>query len=161
MIRRTALLYLSSLLFLVSSCAQGTDPITVSTPLKTPSPASSTTPTPNPEVLSDCFLSFQVAAWQDLDGNGLWDASEPPLEGVEFSLQGNYAQIWGKPYLSEANGQLTISTWNPGRCIEQDYTITAIPLETYEPTTPASTTFSLATGDFSYEAQFGFRAVSK
>jgi hypothetical protein len=132
-------------------------------PTATPSPTSTLEPTsiPTPEALGDCFLSFRVTAWQDLNGDGLWDASEPPLEGVEFRLQGPFAQIWGKPYLSDADGELTISTWHPGSCIEQDYTITAVPTESYEPTTPASATFSPATGDSSYEGQFGFRAVTK
>lgn len=119
------------------------------------------TPTPTPEVLADCFLTFQVAAWQDLDGNGLWDASEPPLEGVEFRLQGTVAQMWGEPYLSDADGELTISTWSPGSCADQNYTITALPVESYEPTTPVSVTFSLGAGDFSYERQFGFHAVTE
>jgi hypothetical protein len=116
---------------------------------------------PTSEVLADCFLSFRVAAWQDLDGDGLRDASEPPLEGVEFRLQGTFAQMWGDPYLSDADGDLTIRTWSPGSCVEQDYTITALPTESYEPTTPASVTFSLATGDSLYEGLFGFRAVTK
>ena len=115
--------------------------------------------TPTPEVLADCFLSFQVAAWQDLDGNGFLDASEPPLEGIEFRLQGTFAQIWGEPFLTDADGKLTISTWSPGSCLKQDYTITALPVESYEPTTPTSLTFSLAAGDLPSEGQFGFRPV--
>jgi hypothetical protein len=118
-------------------------------------------PTPTPKVLADCFLSFQIAAWQDLDEDGLWDTTEPPLEGVEFRLQGTFAQMWGAPYLSKADGRLTITTWSPGRCGEQDYAITAVPPESYEPTTPASIAFSLTSVDSFYEAQFGFRAVPK
>jgi hypothetical protein len=113
------------------------------------------------DAKEDCFLSFQVAAWQDLDGDGLWGASEPPLEGVEFRLQGTFGQMWGSPYLSDADGQLTITTWSPGECTDRDYAITAVPPESYEPTTPASIAFSLTAADSSYGAQFGFRAVSE
>jgi hypothetical protein len=123
--------------------------------------ANSGADTPTPQVLADCFLSFRVAAWQDLDGDGLWGESEPPLEGVEFLLQGMFAQIFGRPNVSDADGRLTIRTWSPGECIEQDYGITAVPPETYEPTTPVSVTFSSASVEPFYEAQFGFRAVSQ
>ena len=51
-------------------------------------------PKPDAEVLADCFVSFQVAAWQDLNGDGVWDESEPPLEGVTFNLQGLFAEKW-------------------------------------------------------------------
>lgn len=116
---------------------------------------------PTPAIEADCFLSFRVAAWQDLNGDGLWDASESPLEGVEFRLQGQFAQMWGSPYLSGEDGRLTITTWSPGGCIDGDYTITAVPPESYESTTPASITFSLTSADHLYEAQFGFRAFSE
>ena len=122
---------------------------------------STVTPAADREVLADCFLSFQVEAWQDVDKNGLWDESEPPLEGVEFRLRGAFAQIWGDPFLSGADGKLSIRTWAPGTCIEQDYGITAVPPDSYEPTTAASITFALAPGDFHYEAQFGFRAETE
>jgi hypothetical protein len=118
------------------------------------------TPSPTDAVLTDCFLSFKLAAWQDLDGDGQWGASEPPLEGVTFHLQGIFAEIWGYPYLSKADGRLTITTWSPGRCSKRNYTLTVFPPESYESTTPASVTFSLSPVDFFYEAQFGFRTVS-
>lgn len=123
-------------------------------------------PTPTPQVLADCFLSFHLAAWQDLDGDGLWGASEPPLAGVEFPVSGqpgwgSFGQIWGEPYLTGVDGRLTITTWSPDGCLERDLTITAVPLESYEPTTPDSVTFSLTSTDFSYEAQFGFRLASR
>jgi hypothetical protein len=117
------------------------------------------TVTPTPEVMSDCFESFKIAAWQDLNGDGLWDISEPPLEGVEFHLQGIFAQKWGPdPDSSKGDGWLSILIWSPGDCIEQEYTITVVPPESYEPTTPTTVTFS---DSLPFEAQFGFRAVSK
>jgi len=126
-----------------------------------PPPATPTVPPPTPAVMADCFLSFQAAAWQDLDGDGLWGATEPPLEGVEFRLQGMFAQVWGDPFLSGADGRLAISTWSPGECFEQDCTLSAVPPEAYEPTTPISLTLSLTPAGSVYEAQFGFRPVSE
>lgn len=126
-----------------------------------PTATSTTTPAATPAILADCFLSFHVVAWQDIDENGLWDASEPPLEGVEFHLQGTFAQIWGDPYLSGVDGKLSITTWSPDTCPKQEYAIAAVPPESYEPTTPASITFTLTPGDSFYEAQFGFHAETK
>lgn len=118
------------------------------------------TPEPDaiPEVLSDCFISFQVAAWQDLNGDGHWDDSEPPLEGVKFNLQGLFAEKWDPQPSSRGEGWFSISTWSPGNCIEQEYTITAVPPESYTASTPTVVTFS---GPLPYEAQFGFRAVAE
>jgi hypothetical protein len=64
--------------------------------------------------------------------------------------------MWGYPYLSEADGRITITTWYPGKCTEQDYAITVVPPESYEATTPTFVTFSLTTDDFLYKAPFGF-----
>jgi hypothetical protein len=115
--------------------------------------------TPTPGVMSDCFQSFKIAAWQDLNGDGLWDISEPPLEGVQFDLQGRFAQKWGpEPDPSKGEGWFSILLWSPGACIEQAYTITAVPPGSYEPTTPTTVTFS---DSLPFEAQFGFRAVIK
>lgn len=114
--------------------------------------------TPTGVILADCSRSFHLSAWQDLDGDGLWDTSELPLADVKFELQGMFMQIWGYPYLSNADGQLTIETLTPGRCDVNDYTITAMPPESYEPTTPASVTFT----NPAHEVwQCGFRTASK
>ncbi len=116
--------------------------------------------TPTSDVLADCFISFEIAAWEDADGNGLRDPAEAPLEGAEFALQGAYAQIWGEPCLSDADGELIIRIWYPGGCTERDYTITAVPPDSYEFTTPSSLAVSLGPGDFTWQAQFGFRPPS-
>lgn len=126
-------------------------------PTGTPKPAV----TPTPVVLADCFVTFHFAAWKDFNEDGLWDASEPPLAGVEFSPPAGFAQIWGYPSLSGADGRAMIDAWSPGGCPERDVTITATPPESYEPATPASITLSLTSIDSSYEVQFGFRAVSR
>ncbi len=115
--------------------------------------------TPTPRGLQDCFLVFHLGAWNDVDGNGLWDASEPAIEGVQFKLKGVFAELWGYPYLTKADGWVTLETWSPGGCPAQDFTVIADPPGAYEPTTPASITVSLSLGESPFEAQFGFRVI--
>jgi len=115
-----------------------------------------------PDILADCFINFYLSAWHDLDGNGFWDTSEPSLEGVAFRIDGRFASMLSKyPCISNEGGQCIIRTWAPGECTAGDYTITAVPPESYEPTTPSSITLSLTPVDFSREAQFGLRALPK
>jgi len=110
-------------------------------------------------IMSDCFISFKLAAWHDLNGDGVWDISEPPLKDVQFNLQGLFAEKWGpEPDSNKGDGWYSILIWSPGDCIEQEYTITAVPPESYEATTPSVVTFS---NPLPFEAQFGFRAISK
>jgi hypothetical protein len=119
------------------------------------------TVTPTNVIMYDCFRSIQVAAWQDLDGDGLWGVAEPPLEGVELDLNGGFAEVTGSPGFSKTDGKLDIQVWTPGKCDKETYTITANPPESYTPTTPISITFSLNSDESVYKAQFGFRVVSK
>ena len=140
-------------IFILVSCA----------PAITPTPAltidNSGIPSPTPLVMSDCFISFKIAAWQDLNGDGLWDISEPPLKNVEFHFQGIFAEKWGpNPDPGKGDGWFSILIWMPGDCIKQEYMITAVPPVSYEATTPSVVTFS---GSKPFEAQFGFRAISK
>jgi len=145
----SATIIATTILLFLSACAR-------STPLPTSAPTS--TAAAIPQVMADCFISFKVAAWLDLNGDSIWDSSEPPLEGVEYQLGGMFAQKFD-PVLDSQKGEgwYSIQIWSPGECIEQDYTVTAIPPESFEATTPSSITFS---GSLPYEAQFGFRAVS-
>ena len=123
------------------------------------SPVAPSQEEPSPGVLADCFISFNLSAWNDLDGDGLWDAAEPPLAGVEFHLDGPFASLVSDyPGLTDEDGLCTISTWSPGECIAGDYTLTASPPGSYQPTTPASVTLSLTAAGFSGEAHFGYRA---
>lgn len=123
----------------------------------TPVPALTATPV----VLADCFVTFRLGAWEDLNEDGVWDASEPPLAGVKFPAPGRFAQYWGDPFVSGADGWLEISAWAPGNCPEQDIPVTVVPPESYELTTPASLTLSLTRGESAYAVQFGFRKVSQ
>ncbi len=126
------------------------------------SPSSQNESESSSEILADCFIDFNLSAWDDLDGDGLWDTSEPPLEGVTFQINGRFASVLIKyPYISDENGQCIIRTWAPGFCNAGDYSITAVPPESFKPTTPNSITLSLTSADFSQEAQFGFTATIK
>lgn len=118
---------------------------------------SSDAKTPTPEVLSDCFINFNLSAWIDVDEDGVWDASEPSLQGVEFHMDGRFASVLTEyPCSSDQEGHCMIMTWSPGECQSSDYKVTAVPPESYKPTTPASINLSLTSTDFSREAQFGF-----
>jgi hypothetical protein len=153
--KMTSTIHVTIVVLFLSAC--GMLPPTLeltSTPELTPT----SEPTSIPGVMSDCFISFQVAAWQDLNGDGLWDVSEPPLEGVKFQLQGIFAEKWDPEPSSKGDGWFSILIWSPGDCIEQEYTITVVPPESYEATTPTAVTFS---DSLPFEAQFGFRAASK
>jgi len=115
-----------------------------------------------PVILADCFVDFHLSAWHDLDGNGFWDPSEPSLEGVVFRIDGQFASMLSKyPGVSDEDGYFIIRTWAPGECAARDYTITAVPPESYEATALTSITLSLTPVDFSSEAQFGFRTTLK
>jgi len=72
--------------------------------------------TPDQYLMGDCWHSFRVTAWQDLDGNGLRDVSEPPLEGVKFDIRGPIAEIDNPTLLSNADGRLDIEVYHPGKC---------------------------------------------
>jgi hypothetical protein len=112
---------------------------------------------PSLEILSDCFITFYLSAWVDMDEDGVWDASEPSLQGVEFRIDGRFASVLSKyPCSSDQEGRCRIMTWAPGECQSGEYKITAVPPESYQPTTPASINLSLTSTEFSREAQFGF-----
>jgi len=135
-----------SLIFAITACSQFSQDEDISSPV----------------ILADCFVDFHLSAWQDLDGNGFWDPSEPSLGGVVFRIDGQFASVLSKyPGTSNEDGYCIINTWAPGECAARDYTITVVPPESYEPTTPTSITLSLTSVDFSREAQFGFRAALK
>lgn len=146
----------------LSSCNSGFDGIptpTIDTPVYQNTTVTVTPTTSAPGIMSDCFISFKIAAWHDLNGDGLWDISEPPLKDVQFHLQGLFAEKWGPdPDLNKGDGWYSILVWSPGDCIEQEYTITATPPESYQATTPSAVTFSES---LPFEAQFGFRTISK
>ena len=104
------------------------------------------------EILADCFHNFNLSAWNDLDENGKWDLSEPPLEGVEFHIDGRFALVLSKyPCFSHEDGRCTFQTWEPGFCDKAEYKITAVIPEFFEATTPHTITVALETTDTSQE----------
>jgi hypothetical protein len=114
--------------------------------------------TPTNVIMADCWISFHITAWQDLNGDGLWGEYEPPLEGVKILPYGPFASITsGYPLLSKPDGQLDIGVWHPGNCYNETYTIVAYPPEVFTPTTPTSISFSIKPTESVYKAQFGFR----
>jgi len=120
-----------------------------------------TTCSPSPQILADCFISFNITTWYDLNDNGLWDSSEPPLEGVEFHIDGQFASVLSEyPCISNEDGECNISTWAPGMCEAGDYWITVVSPEFYKPTTPTEVMLSLDSTEFSCEVKFGFTATN-
>ena len=147
----------ATVLLFLSAC--GTSAL-VEPPTVTPTHIMPTV-TPTQVIMGDCWHTIRVAAWKDLDGNGLRNVSEPPLEGVSFDIRGPIAEIDNPTLLSKADGRLDIEVYHPGKCFVETYTIIAFTPDSYEPTTPASVTFSLNSDETVYEVQFGFHAVSK
>ena len=108
------------------------------------------------EILADCFLSFRLSAWNDLDADGVWDTNELPLEGIAFHINGHFAAIVSAhPCISDEYGKCSIATWAPDGCTAGDFTITATIPEGSIATTPTEVTLSLNSDDYSAEAQFG------
>jgi len=113
---------LGLLMLLLVSCRAG-DGIS-------PQPTLST-PTSKPEVLADCFLYFHLSAWEDFNADGIRQAGEIPLEGVEFTVEGLVAHsVSGLRGVSNSEGQAMIDIWQPGGCIGE-FTISASAPEGY------------------------------
>jgi hypothetical protein len=91
------------------------------------------------DVQADCFVNFYLTAWEDLNGDGAWDESEPPLESVSFIVRGNYAHsIAGGKAVSDENGEAAIDTWAPGECLQvYSFSVEAEAPEGYRLTTAA------------------------
>jgi hypothetical protein len=151
---RKGLLVISLLLILVfsSACALSQVFETKILPLLKPTPTES-------EIMADCWIFFYLSAWIDTNGDGLWDESEAPLPDVEFHIDGRrIAYINSKyPGVSDENGLCTLLIYYPGFCAAAEYEITAIPPESYQPTTPNSLSLYLNIDEFSKNAAFGFQ----
>ncbi|MEN8242406.1 MAG: prealbumin-like fold domain-containing protein [Chloroflexota bacterium] len=107
-------------------------------------------------ILADCFTYFHLTAWEDTNQDGLWDEKEIPLEGVEFFIDGDYANSikYGKA-TSDSDGRATIDTWSPGECRDNlVFTIRVEPPQGYALTTEAPLHLNL-TSQTSTEYQFG------
>jgi len=143
------------LLFLVSACVSTDKDKTM--PSSQQEVPSSPGETPSLQVLADCFLTFDLSAWHDLDSNGEWNGKEPPLEGVAFRVNGPFASmLTANPCLSDQQGACQIRTWAPGACMAADFAVKVDPPESFVSTTPSEIIFSLAPTDFQQSSQFGF-----
>jgi uncharacterized protein YceK len=109
------------------------------------------------QVLADCFVNFYLTAWEDLNGDGVWDEDEPPLEGVEFRMIGNYAHSFaGGKGTSDKQGEASIDAWAPGGCPNPfDFNLQAQTPEGYRLTTAAEVIHD-ASSEQVGRYQFGF-----
>lgn len=112
----------------------------------------------DPEIMADCFIEFNLKAWQDENINGVWEDSEAPLRGVDFSIDGEIGQSWPRESCqTDEKGQCNIKVWYPGFCSAKDFTIKANPPGSYTPTTPDMLTIYYGPEDISSTATFGFK----
>jgi len=112
-------------------------------------------------VLADCFITFEVSAWIDLDRNGGWDAEEPPLEGVAIRVNGPFASMLSpNPCYTDQQGLCQVRTWAPGECMAGEYSFRAEAPESYIAVTPSEMILSMAASDFRQSAQFGFAVAA-
>ncbi|MCA9919389.1 MAG: hypothetical protein KC445_15625 [Anaerolineales bacterium] len=75
------------------------------TPSAEPEPTSAV-----PEILADCFQPTQALAWLDENGDGVQDANEPPLAGIQFVLEPSVSSR----ATSDENGVADIVAVTPG-----------------------------------------------
>ena len=120
------------------------------------SPAEETTVpvevTATPEVLADCFQSATAVAWLDENGDGVRDAGERPLAGIEFVLEPTaYSRT-----TSDENGIAAILATTPGDHCQEPLQISAVGYEGYTLTTPGT----MADIDPEQEYAFGFQPES-
>lgn len=149
---KTIILVLFSLAVVIACADQNK-----SDPMPQPDAPSSQDDTDTHEVLADCFITFEVSAWIDLDRNGGWDAEEPPLEGVTIRVNGPFASMLSpNPCYTDQQGLCQVRTWAPGECAAGDYSVRADPSESYIAVTPSEMILSMAASDFRQSAQFGF-----
>jgi frataxin-like iron-binding protein CyaY len=104
-------------------------------------PTGSATPSRAPlreEISTDsgCQWHGIVRAWLDADGDGEWDESEAPLQGIPFSVrhQGLRFDRNGEPWFTNALGEARVSGLLP-ECSEK-WEVIAEAISDYELTTP-------------------------
>jgi len=114
----------------------------------------------NSQIMEDCWHDIRIAVWQDLNGDGIWNASEPPLKGVKFDVvSGPVGEINGGPSISDKEGIYLMDIWHSSRCgnnSSETYSIIASSPDSYLPTTPNPVIFS---GNIIQQVQFGFRPI--
>lgn len=109
------------------------------------------TPTATPPVLADCFWSAEALAWVDANGNGVQEADELPLAGVEINF--NLTFLGGAT--TDAEGTAHLSGMHPGECnptLANSVVAQAPP--GYTPTTPLEVPYSESQALYA----FGFKS---
>lgn len=113
------------------------------------------------EILADCFITFHLFAYEDFDGDGVRDAEDDDLPGIEFVVNGFYAHsVAGGRAVTDEAGQATIDTWSPGECLESStqFSIDAIASAEYIPSTdlPFEAHSDRAVQEYAFGFQPGF-----
>jgi hypothetical protein len=63
---------------------------------------------------ADCGWTGEGHAFLDANGNGHWEAGEPPLEGVQFSVKDVLSDVHGDGGTTDACGRVELYMWMPG-----------------------------------------------
>jgi|GEM_PF-6656666 len=91
-----------------------------------------------PETYRDCGWNRTIDTWIDANENGVWDADEAPLAGVQFKVENTITQFvydWGGTEVSGPSGTTTLDIFLGG-CPEVSLEVIAQPPTGYRPTTP-------------------------
>lgn len=91
------------------------------------------------QIGNRCFGELVARIFEDLDGNGAWDAGEPPLGGVPVA----WINEFGASDF-DVTGASGILTWSPQAA--GVYTVTTITLPDYVATTPETQVVTVTVG---------------
>lgn len=106
---------------------------------------------PSEEILADCFQPATAYAWLDENGNGVQDATEPPLAGIQFVLEPSVSSR----ATSAEDGVANIVAVTPGEFCPENQQIMAVKYEGYTLTTPRSLAYGAADAVYA----FGFQPL--
>ncbi len=82
----------------------------------------------------DCLWGGRAQAWIDRDANGVWDAGEPPLPGVTFSVVDARSKSRWAQGVSDASGGASLHFLYG--CDRREWEVQAQPPAGYRRTTP-------------------------
>ncbi len=88
--------------------------------------------------LADCMWNAKGIAWVDADEDGVWDAGERPLCGVQFHVDDTWNHYEGvnRGGMTNLDGEASISVWLPG-CPKVRFEVYVEAPPGYRMTTPA------------------------
>jgi hypothetical protein len=114
--------------------------------------------------IADCGWDDTALAWIDENQNGVWDNNEKPLAGVKFvadDIQHDFDA--GHEAISDANGKAWVAVF-PVACNgfdEIEIVLSAIPPDSYEPTTPREISIPQEAAQNAENDNFLFGFISK